>query len=608
MLEPVALRSCFVCALAVFAAACGAPSFQWIEVRSQHFVLKTDAGATRAEELVQDLERSYAAVRTCVNPGGASEPPGVTHAVAFDDVEDYRKVARPGAGAFFARRRTLLEATATIVFPANSAIGARSREEILQHELTHRFVATYMPKVPLWLNEGLAEFVSTARVDGDNVVMGEPPSVHWLSPSGWMVDRQPLVRIAPDPASVRSAVSGRLWSRGYLGAWMLVHVMVLGESRHRAALEGYLRDLRSGSASAETLSERWFDDETLAEIDAAYLAFQTRTSTMTQAVALSAPPTLEVVARRSVPPAEMLAVHGRLWATDPLGTRSLEDANRAISIDPRSPEGYLLRANVLSASPDRRSAINDLRTALKLAPEDPRLVRGLGIALLWSEGPTTEVKGLVERVRLRSTSAQDFAFLSSWELFSKHPERALELAKRAIALDAYCLHCRELAADAAFRLRNYQEAIRWQRQAVNIAAENASSKSIERLSRFEKAAASPPPLPAQRSSEEAEGVSTVIRARRRDIEACYHAGRARDPNLRGKIVVRFVVAADGTVSDARDGGSDLPDSGVVACVADLVRTLKFTAPKKAPRTASLVFTFPRKKPSEAQDKESAPAP
>src|SRR6185503_894333 len=127
---------------------------------------------------------------------------------------------------------SLLESRRKIVFPANSEIRTASRQEILQHELTHRFVAHYMPNVPRWFNEGMADFLSTAHVDGENVVMGDPPSFHWLSPSGWMVDRVPLVQIAPDPVALRDQTIGRLDFGGYVGAWMLVHVMVLGEPRH----------------------------------------------------------------------------------------------------------------------------------------------------------------------------------------------------------------------------------------------------------------------------------------------------------------------------------------------------------------------------------------
>jgi hypothetical protein len=48
----------------------------------------------------------------------------------------------------------------------------------------------------------------------------------------------------------------------------------------------------------------------------------------------------------------------------------------------------------------------------------------------------------------------------------------------------------------------------------------------------------------------------------------------------GRVAVRFVIDGDGVVSVAHNGGSDLPDSGVNACVIERVSTLRFPAPER----------------------------
>ena len=51
-----------------------------------------------------------------------------------------------------------------------------------------------------------------------------------------------------------------------------------------------------------------------------------------------------------------------------------------------------------------------------------------------------------------------------------------------------------------------------------------------------------------------------------------------NPSLSGRVAVRFVVGRDGSVSSVGNGGSDLPDGGVVSCVVNSFRGLSFPAP------------------------------
>jgi hypothetical protein len=59
---------------------------------------------------------------------------------------------------------------------------------------------------------------------------------------------------------------------------------------------------------------------------------------------------------------------------------------------------------------------------------------------------------------------------------------------------------------------------------------------------------------------------------------CYRDGLSRDPGLGGAVRLRFVIGADGRVARVIDGGSDLPDAGVVACVAEGFFALQFPKP------------------------------
>jgi hypothetical protein len=79
------------------------------------------------------------------------------------------------------------------------------------------------------------------------------------------------------------------------------------------------------------------------------------------------------------------------------------------------------------------------------------------------------------------------------------------------------------------------------------------------------------------------------------MRACYEKGLKKNPNLEGKITVRFVIAADGTVLIAGSKETDLPDPEVVGCVVRATKDLVFPRPEGGPVEVKypIVFTASR---------------
>jgi hypothetical protein len=74
-------------------------------------------------------------------------------------------------------------------------------------------------------------------------------------------------------------------------------------------------------------------------------------------------------------------------------------------------------------------------------------------------------------------------------------------------------------------------------------------------------------------------IQSTIRKNYDVFRKCYEQGLGRDAKLRGKVTARFVIGRDGKVSNVTDGGSDLPDAVVVACVLKAFQTIIFPAPE-----------------------------
>jgi hypothetical protein len=88
-----------------------------------------------------------------------------------------------------------------------------------------------------------------------------------------------------------------------------------------------------------------------------------------------------------------------------------------------------------------------------------------------------------------------------------------------------------------------------------------------------------------------ESITREIRARRKAIAACYERALKQKPTLAGKLVIRFSIAAAGTVSavDIDDDTLGAPEVG--ACVRGLVLRWRFAPPAEAPVELSFPFVF-----------------
>ncbi|MFO0757018.1 MAG: VIT domain-containing protein [Byssovorax sp.] len=60
---------------------------------------------------------------------------------------------------------------------------------------------------------------------------------------------------------------------------------------------------------------------------------------------------------------------------------------------------------------------------------------------------------------------------------------------------------------------------------------------------------------------------------------CYENGLRNNPNLMGRVQVRYVIGRDGSLVQVQNGGSDMPDSAVVACVVRGFYGLSFPMPE-----------------------------
>lgn len=88
-----------------------------------------------------------------------------------------------------------------------------------------------------------------------------------------------------------------------------------------------------------------------------------------------------------------------------------------------------------------------------------------------------------------------------------------------------------------------------------------------------------------------EVIQRIVRQNYGRFRTCYEQGLARNPNLEGRVQVRFVIDREGMVSNVQNGGSDLPDSGVTSCVMGAYYGLTFPQPEGGIVTVTYPIMF-----------------
>jgi len=122
---------------------------------------------------------------------------------------------------------------------------AQGVDRVVYHELTHYFLRnTISTEVPLWFNEGMAEFYSTFASRNDSVDVGLPVPEHmaWLRTQP-LIPLRDLFAVNHDSKEYHE---GNRQGVFYAESWALVHYLMIGNPERRAQLGTYVGLIASG--------------------------------------------------------------------------------------------------------------------------------------------------------------------------------------------------------------------------------------------------------------------------------------------------------------------------------------------------------------------------
>jgi tetratricopeptide (TPR) repeat protein len=227
------------------------PSKDWKRVRSTNFVAEGNASEKDLRGGLLRLE-SFRAALGRLHPGLRVDSAVPTRIVVFKDADAFNRFKprdakgrpRQDVAGYFSSGP---DASYIVFGPHGGAINYTT----IFHEYTHYVVDRNMGTVPLWLNEGLAEFYSTFLLQNDGrAVIGRPPAADltWLRRNGLGSLRE-IVRV---DNAWRSDVGV---DRFYAQSWAFVHYLLVGrETGTPTPIDAYMDAARRTSSADEAFT------------------------------------------------------------------------------------------------------------------------------------------------------------------------------------------------------------------------------------------------------------------------------------------------------------------------------------------------------------------
>ncbi len=353
--------------IALDSQAPGKSSRDWKRLEAPGLTVMGNAGADELRRTATAILRFRAAMRSLL-PFVRLDPPAPTVAVVFRDDNALTPFKPRDRGKPMDMVAAYFAAHPDVNYIV-MAIGRREfTYQVVFHEYTHLLVNQNISRLPLWLNEGFADFFST--FDGSEVdrrlIVGRPLDRY----VGLLVGRAPPLPMSTfiDPASTANLYRDDLTTaRFYAQSWALVHYLMLADNAsHRPALGAFMAALQNGDPADQTFKRIFGPD--LTTLDAAlnkYLGLM-----KLPAIQVNAPDVQVTADATAMSEADAEQLQGDLQVR----TTAFEDADKhldkALAIDRRHVQARLSRARGLIAQERAADALDILSAPDLMAGDD----------------------------------------------------------------------------------------------------------------------------------------------------------------------------------------------------------------------------------------------
>jgi Flp pilus assembly protein TadD len=339
------------------------PNVGWIEVRSPHFLVYSNAGKREARRIADKFEQirglfhaAFATLR--VDPAQpvlilAAKNENTMKMLLPEDWEVKGHVHpdglyQPGEDKHY------------VILRVDS--GGDNPFHALYHEYTHALLHLNFTGLPLWLDEGIAEFYGNSQLGEKETKIGTIDNSHlYILGQNKLLPIEVLLNVEHSSPHYNEENRASVF---YAESWALVHYLMLDpEARQRQLMKNFIAAWDKSGNQIEAAQQAFGDLKKFGEVIQAYSRQTMFHAALYKNGPQSADKTYSV---HSLPPGEVLALRGDCAAH----RNRLEQAHplieQALQLEPNLAIGHEAMGYYLYRREDQKGADKEMKSAMEL--------------------------------------------------------------------------------------------------------------------------------------------------------------------------------------------------------------------------------------------------
>ena len=460
---------------------------EWIEVKSAHFTVVSNASERSTRKLVWQLEqvRSATAALWSWAKADLNKPLSV---IVLKDENSMRALAPQ----YWEERRSVRPASVWLTAPDAHYLVLRTDVEVEQQGTINPYITAYASyidlvlgqslsrDVPLWFRRGFTGVISNTIVRDDHILFGAP--IPWELK---ILSERPLLTLPKLLSVTRQSPEAKEADRRDVfdaEAWAFVHFLMFGDEGARAnKLNGYVKLVSTGTDAAKAFAESFGPVEAL---EGPFRVYFQRSIFSFRRINLDVSVERERFPIRPLPPAESASIRALFHAAMRRPVESRAAIAEARKADPKAPASYVAEGLLADQDSKVDEAKAGYRKASELGSTSAYAYYRLA-QLTWQPNASREVfteieQALTKAVELNTRYAAAYAWLGETKAFLGTGESA-GLIRRAIVIEPNDARHRLRLAGVLLRQGKPAEARVEAQAALTLADTDEERRDAERL-------------------------------------------------------------------------------------------------------------------------------
>jgi tetratricopeptide (TPR) repeat protein len=251
--------------------SCAAPSMAetWVKVKSPHFTVISNGSEKQARQAAVGFEQIRTVVTTTF-PGMRTDASAETVILAVKDEHTFGELM-PSEKKYVSHLGGLFSEGWEKDYVVVRLDIPDENRNIVYHEYTHKVLHLNFTRLPVWLDEGLAEFIGNTWMRPDGIFIGAPsPRLAELR-SGAIYPIETILNVNHTSPYYRDADKAGLF---YAESWGLTHFLMLGPGMEQGQkMNAYLSSLQKGVDTKKSFDDTFGDRK---DVERSFQAYANR--------------------------------------------------------------------------------------------------------------------------------------------------------------------------------------------------------------------------------------------------------------------------------------------------------------------------------------------